>query len=80
MESIVLFLVWGVGSIFCALAGSERKLGWFSALLIAVISSPLIGFLAVLCSQRKADEQHQAYMLQLAQLLKERLPENKTNS
>lgn len=48
-----VILVWIVASFLIASYGDKRKIGFFTALLICLLLSPLIGFLCVLLSDKK---------------------------
>lgn len=54
--AIVLF--WIILSFVVGALGSERSTGFFGALILSLLLSPLIGFLIVIASARKSDSNH----------------------
>ncbi len=68
MEALV-FIFWIVASLAVGVAGGERKIGFFSAFLLSVILSPLMGILFVIASKSKADADFERLLLSALQNL-----------
>lgn len=47
-------IAWIVLSIICGMLGSERSIGGTAAFFIALLLSPIVGFLVVLAAERKS--------------------------
>jgi hypothetical protein len=56
MTKYTLIAVWAVLSVIVAIAGRPKRIGFWGALLISVLLSPIIGFIIVSLSQRKGKE------------------------
>lgn len=50
---LVYFIAWIVLSLLVAQAGSKRKIGFNTSLLLSVLLSPLVGLIAVFLSERQ---------------------------
>lgn len=49
----MIFLLWFIFSLGVGMLGAGKNIGFWGAFLIALILSPLIGFIVVLCSSTK---------------------------
>ena len=49
----VVFLLWILLAVVCGSLGRERKIGGTGAFIIAILFSPLIGFIVVFASSKK---------------------------
>lgn len=68
---IYLGFVYLIGSILCGIGGSDREVGWFSGFCLALLCTPLIGFLVLLCSPLKKEIAYRASMLSMMKQLLE---------
>lgn len=60
---MAVFLFWIVFSVIVAILGSSRRIGFGAALFVSILLSPVIGFIVVICSQRKSNIEFQKRML-----------------
>jgi len=47
------FISWIVLVVICIAAGSEREIGWFWSLIVALLFSPVVGIIAIMCTPHK---------------------------
>jgi hypothetical protein len=60
MEVLIAYIIF---SIVAGVLGAKRKIGFAGAFFLSLAISPLIGFIAVLCSKRKSDIEYERKML-----------------
>lgn len=58
-----VFLGWIIFSIIVGIVGSGRKIGFFGALLVSLLLSPLLGLIITLTSKNKEQEAYQQKIL-----------------
>lgn len=56
MTKYIIIVVWAALSIIVAVAAKPKRIGFWGALLISVLLSPVVGFIIVSLSQRKDKE------------------------
>lgn len=56
MTEYIIIFVWAVLSVIVAFAARPKRIGFWGALLVSVLLSPIIGFIFVSLSQRKDKE------------------------
>jgi hypothetical protein len=61
----MIILVWIVLTVIVGAIGNERKIGFWSAFLLSLFLSPLVGFLVVLSSTKLSAEKHEKEVLEV---------------
>lgn len=67
---MVVFFMWLLLSFIVGAFGSDRKIGFFGALLLSLFLSPLIGVIGVALSERKSakPKNYESQLIKLAEL------------
>lgn len=58
-----IFIGWIIFSIIVGIVGSDRKIGFFGALFVSLLLSPLIGLIITLISKSKEQEAYEQKFL-----------------
>ena len=51
----MIYILWFIFALIVAFIGSGRRIGFFLALVVSLLLSPLIGFIFVILSKRNED-------------------------
>ncbi len=70
---------WIILSIVIGIIGSYRKIGGFWAFVISILLSPIIGFIVVLFSKSKKQEEYEKKLLEVQIEQKDKMEEIKAN-
>lgn len=62
----MIIILWLIFSFIVAAIGESRSIGFWGALFLSILLSPLIGLIVVLCSERNSDIAHKRKMEELA--------------
>lgn len=73
----IIPIVYFIGIFFCFSAGTQREIGWFSAVLIGLVLTPFIGIICVFSTKSKKELQNDQIMINQNQRIIELLEKEK---